>query len=114
MYNTKIIFYNDEIQISKYNYGVSVSVNHYKTEEEKKESSEDGTIDFADCEQYIRSATTDFADCNKYNQVRSLRRSMQSIYEIARSNILITSRHLLFHNHIDMIMIHARKNSLNG
>ena len=44
MYNTKIIFYNDEMQISKYNYGVSVSVNHYKTEEEKKESLEDGTI----------------------------------------------------------------------
>lgn len=86
MYNTKIIFYNEEIQISKYNYGVSVSVNHYKTEEEKKESLGDGTIDFADCEQYIRSATTDFADRNKDNQVRSLRRSMQSIYEIARSN----------------------------
>ena len=26
MYNTKIIFYNDEIQISKYNYGVSFMV----------------------------------------------------------------------------------------
>lgn len=86
MYNTKIIFYNNEIQISKYNYGVSVSVNHYKTEEEKKEILEDGTIDFADCEQCIRSATTDFADRNKVNQTRSLRRSMQSIYEIARSN----------------------------
>lgn len=86
MYNTKIIFYNDEIQISKYNYGVSVSVNHYKTEEEKKECLEDGTIDFADSEQFSRSATTDFTDRSKDNQARSLRRSMQSIYEIARTN----------------------------
>ena len=86
MYNTKIIFYNDEIQISKYNYGVSVSVNHYKTEEEKKESLEDGSIDFTDSEQFSRSATTDFTDRSKDNQARSLRRSMQSIYEIARAN----------------------------
>lgn len=86
MYNTKIIFYNNEIQISKYNYGVSVSVNHYMTEEEKKESLEDGSIDFTDSEQFSRSATTDFTDRSKDNQARSLRRSMQSIYEIARSN----------------------------
>lgn len=86
MYNTKIIFYNNEIQISKYDYGVSVSVDHYKSDEEKKEIKTDGSIDFADSEQFSRSATTDFADRDKANKARSLRRSMQSIYEIARTN----------------------------
>ena len=86
MYNTKILFYNNEIQVSKYDYGVSVSVDHYKSDEEKKESKKDGSVDFEDCEQYSRSATTDFADRDKANKARSLRRSMQSIYEIARAN----------------------------
>ena len=75
-YNCKVIFYNNEIQINKYNYGISVSENHYKTREEIKESLEDGSIDFADCEQYSRIASTDFADRDKANQNRSLRRSM--------------------------------------
>ena len=85
-YNCKCIFYNDEIQINKYNYGISVSENHYKSREEIEESLKDGTIDFEDNQQYSRIASADFADRDKANQARSLRRSMQSIYEIARSN----------------------------
>lgn len=85
-YNCKVIFYNNELQINKYNYGISVSENHYKSREEIEESLEDGTIDFTDSEQCSRIASTDFVDRGKANQIRSLRRSMQSIYEIARSN----------------------------
>lgn len=85
-YNCKVIFYNNEIQINRYDYGISVSENHYKSREEIEESLENGTIDFEDNQQCSRVASSDFADRDKVNQARSLRRSMQSIYEIARSN----------------------------
>lgn len=79
-YNTKITYYNNEIQISKYDYKI------YKTDERMKVKNVDNKTNNVFTEQCSKSRKKSCEVTDKNNQVRSLRRSKQSIYEIARAN----------------------------
>lgn len=85
-YNIKVIKYNNEIQINFYENGVVVTEKHYMTDAEKKELKENDENDVTDCEQSSRMPAVAFEDRDELNKARSLRRSKNSIYEIARAN----------------------------
>lgn len=84
-YNVKVIKYDSEIQINFYEYGVVVTDKHYMSDEQKKELKENEN-DIADSEQFARMPAVSFEDRSELDKARSLRRSKNSIYEIARSN----------------------------
>lgn len=86
-YNVKVIKYDSEIQINFYQYGVMITDKHFMTDAEKKELKEENVkTDTSDSEQCIRMPAIAFEDRTELNKARSLRRSKNSIYEIARAN----------------------------
>lgn len=79
-YNTKVTFYNNEIQISRYGYKI-----YKKSDKELIFKDDDETVVMSDKQSFI-SREKSIKDSDKNNNVRSVRRSKQSIYEIARAN----------------------------
>ena len=86
-YNVKVIKYDSEIQVNFYEHGVMVTDKHFMTDAEKKELKEKNVeADSSDNEQFSRMPAVAFEDRSELNKARSLRRSKNSIYEIARAN----------------------------
>lgn len=86
-YNVKVIKYDSEIQVNFYEYGVRVTDKHFMTDTEKKELKEKNVeTDTSDDKQFSRMPAVAFEDCSELNKARSLRRTKNSIYEIARAN----------------------------
>lgn len=83
-YNVRVIFYNNEIQIEKYEIPVAVTATHNMTDEEKEIFKNEN--DITDYQQRSKLLTDDVADYSELNKKRSVRRSKQSIYQLARSN----------------------------
>lgn len=86
-YNVKLTFYGEEIQISRYHYKIS------KKDKEQMEMIFDED-DFKDNKQHDKAVKSDskpdkqnLNDNDKFYQVRSQRRSKQSIYELVRANV---------------------------
>ena len=86
-YNVKVIKYDSEIQVNFYEHGVRVTDKHFMTDVEKKELKEKNVeSDISDDEQFSRMPAVAFENRSELNKARSLRRSKNSIYEIARAN----------------------------
>lgn len=82
-YNTKVTFYHNEIQISRYGYKLTRTNIKPKKESEKGENNK--TTALSD-KQSAFDNQKPAQDNDKANQVRSTRRSKQSIYAISRAN----------------------------
>lgn len=83
-YNVRVIFYNNEIQIEKYDIPVAVTATHNMTQEEKEIFNNEN--DITNYQQRLKLPADDVANYSELNKKRSIRRSKQSIYQLARSN----------------------------
>lgn len=85
------------------------------TDAEKKELKEKNVeADSSDNEQFSRMPAVAFEDRSELNKARSLRRSKNSIYEIARRMSLIISQHLPLQVVVVMNTICVKKCSVKG
>lgn len=86
IYNTKVIFYNNEIQISKYDYAIGKAGTEEEIKIREKEKEKRDKANSNNNKQLSKCTQIDVADMSKNNQARSVRRTIQSIYQIARAN----------------------------